>query len=83
MNLIQRCEKLGLFFENLEATNGKLIKESIVKEFRDNNIELEDDLNFCFEVLAGKHKIGYTYNAYIDDIRLVADFTNSTVREFV
>ena len=83
MTLTERCNKIGDLFEQLEEISGKLLKEELVQNWRKDNPELEEDLDFCFEVLAGKHKLGYTYQSNIDDERLVADFEGSTIKQFV
>ena len=83
MNLEERCRQIGTLFHRLEATAGKILKEDLVQEWRISHPELNDDLDFCFEVLAGKHKLGYTYNGHLEDNRLVADFSGSTIKQFV
>lgn len=83
MTLTERCNKIGDLFEQLEEISGKLLKEEIVQNWREDNPELNDDLDFCFEVLAGKHKLGYTYEPNIEGYRLVADFEGSTIKQFV
>ena len=83
MTLTERCNKIGDLFEQLEEISGKLLKEEIVQDFRNANPELNNDLDFCFEVLAGKHKLGYTYQLKIEDSRLIADFEGSTIKQFV
>ena len=60
MTLTERCEKINELFRVLEVVSGKLIKEALVNKFRTDYPELNDDLDYCFEVLAGKHKLGYT-----------------------
>ena len=83
MTLTERCNRIYTLFEQLEESNGKLFKEEIVQNWRKNNPDLNDELDFCFEVLAGKHKLGYTYQIKIEDSRLVADFEGSTIKQFV
>lgn len=60
MTLTTRIDKLYTTFYMLEQTSSLIDKRKIV-----DNIDslLKDDFNFCIEVLAGKHKLGYTmYN---------------------
>ena len=83
MTLTERCNKIGDLFEQLEEISGKLLKEELVQNWRKDNPELEEDLDFCFEVLAGKHKLGYTYQSNIDDEQLVADLKSYTIKQFV
>lgn len=59
MNLEQRISNLSYIFEKLQSTNSRLEKQAIVD--LDVPPELKDDFMFCIEVLAGKHKLGYTY----------------------
>lgn len=61
MNLKERCSHIRALFDSLEVSSGKILKETIVLSFREEHSDLTDDLDCCFEVLAGKHKIGYTY----------------------
>lgn len=59
--LEKRCKVISNLFVMLEHTDSRLDKEALINEFRAKFPKLESDLNFCFEVLAGKHKVGYTY----------------------
>ena len=59
--LEKRCKVINNLFVMLEHTNSRLDKETLINEFRAKFPKLESDLDFCFEVLAGKHKVGYTY----------------------
>ena len=48
--------------------------------------DIKADLDFCFEVLAGKHKLGYTYNSYVAktyEPEHMYTFEESSIREFV
>lgn len=58
-----RVKLLRKLFNDLMATNSRTEKESIVWAFRKKYPKMEKDLDFCFEVLAGYHKLGYTYVA--------------------
>ena len=63
MNLNERCTEIHKLFQELANTDSRIIKESLVNKFRSVHLSepsLLDDLDFCFEVLAGKHKLGYT-----------------------
>ena len=59
-----RCILLTRLFNDLMATNSRLEKELIVSKFRNKYPKMNNDLDFCFEVLAGYHKLGYTYGAF-------------------
>lgn len=56
-----RCSIINRLFMDLMATNSRTEKEVLVRAFRERYPKLEKDLDFCFEVLAGYHKLGYTY----------------------
>lgn len=56
-----RCRFINDLFKLLESVSGRLDKENIVNNFRIKYPKLNKDLDFCFEVLAGKHKLGYTH----------------------
>jgi DNA ligase-1 len=63
--LENNCNKIRILFEQLIQTPGRNDKQDLVEAFRsmvDDDIKI--DLDFCFEVLAGKHKLGYTYRSY-------------------
>lgn len=66
MNRLENnCNKIRILFEQLIQTPGRNDKQDLVEAFRnivDDDVKI--DLDFCFEVLAGKHKLGYTYRSY-------------------
>lgn len=62
MTLTERTEKLYWLFTKLELEPSTTEKRKIIKEFVDD--ELHEDFMYCIEVLAGKHKTGYTYRNY-------------------
>ena len=57
-------------FGQLEGNPSRLDKVYLIDKFKKDNSELIRDLEFCLEVLAGQHKIGFTLN--IDDSKNVA-----------
>ena len=59
--LEEACVAINELFEKMEATNIRAIKIALVDEFRERHPDLNSDLDYCFEVLDGQHKIGYTY----------------------
>ena len=90
MNRLENnCNKIRILFEQLIQTPGRNDKQDLVEAFRgmvDDDIKI--DLDFCFEVLAGKHKLGYTYNSYVEKVyqdhaRYMYTFEDSSIREFV
>lgn len=63
MNRLENnCNKIRLLFEQLMQTPSRNDKQDLVEAFRSIvDDDIKADLDFCFEVLAGKHKLGYTY----------------------
>lgn len=80
--LVLRCKVLSDLFNLLERTNGRIDKEELIIEFKILHPKLLKDLDFCFEVLAGKHKVGYTYNLVISDNKVYEQYKDYTVRKF-
>lgn len=78
-----RCKIINDFFINLKDSNSRLIKEAKVTKFKAKYPNLNKDLEFCFEVLAGKHKLGYTYCFYGDNYVALEDCANYTIKKFV
>lgn len=60
---VDHCKAIDALFTVLSLTDGRNAKLALINNFRNNRSDLVDDLNFCFEVLAGKHKLGYTYGS--------------------
>lgn len=59
--LEEACVTINELFEKMEATNIRAVKIALVEDFRERHPDLNSDLDYCFEVLDGQHKIGYTY----------------------
>jgi len=60
MNLVERVLEISHLFDVMDRENASQWQKDKVAEFRRDYPELNDDLDFCFEVLAGKHKLGFT-----------------------
>lgn len=60
MTLTERCKKIEKLFNFMDDGSTGNYKKDLVEKFRKENPGLNSDLDFCFEVLAGKHKLGYT-----------------------
>lgn len=58
MKLEQRFEMFDKIIEDLQSTNSRIEKEQIIKAIP---AELKEDFQYILEILAGKHKLGYTY----------------------
>ena len=82
MTLTERCNLIEELFDDMNdghACGDKILQVAL---FRKRHPELNSDLDFCFEVLAGKHKLGYTvYNAY-QDFTYKGELVNLTIKEF-
>lgn len=65
MKLEQRFEIFDKIIEDLQSTSSRIEKEQIIKAIP---AELKEDFQYILEILAGKHKLGYTY-----DTRYVAN----------
>lgn len=59
-SLIRSCELISGLFEEMHGVNASSWQGQIVNAFRVGAPDLVEDLDFCFEVLAGKHKLGFT-----------------------
>lgn len=85
--LENNCNKIRILFEQLMQTPGRNDKQDLVEAFRSMvDDDIKADLDFCFEVLAGKHKLGYTYNSYVAktyEPEHMYTFEESSIREFV
>lgn len=62
MTVVGRMRELRNLFLSLEHTSSRIEKEMLISQLKKKYPELVDDLNFCFEVLAGQHKINFTLN---------------------
>lgn len=61
---VRLIEELFNKMHNQNASSYQII---LVNQFRENYPDLNADLDFCFEVLAGKHKLGFTMINPTDD----------------
>lgn len=62
MNVSDRMGLIRQLFVRLENTGSRLEKEYLIKSAKNDNPEILEDLDYCFEVLAGMHKINFTLN---------------------
>ncbi len=85
MDLVERCNFIEELFIDLERTSGKLAKEDLVKNFTcrfSSCPGLLEDLDYCFEVLAGRHKVGFTYIDYDTNIYR-GTYDNYSIKGFI
>lgn len=80
MVLTQRLEKLDYICNNLSITPSLNEKREIVANIPN---ELKDDFNFILEILAGKHKLGYTYTYGPANVQPTEEQMNMTLREYL
>ena len=79
-----RCLKIDKLFENISSATSCEEKERLVQEFKDKASEdLVQDLEFCFEVLEGKHTLNYVYKNTGTMGTLTYEYHNYTIRDFV
>lgn len=64
MTIIERVDALNNIFKSLQLTNSRVKKQVIVDLIP---AELRDDFDYCLEILAGKHKLGYRYEYVYSD----------------
>lgn len=68
MRINDRVDRLIDIFDMIELSSGRNAKQEIIDTFVSE--ELKEDFEFCIEVLAGKHKLGYTllddFDGHID-----------------
>lgn len=60
LELDNSCKHIKGLFESMHGWNASNWQVERVAEFRKAHPELNEDLDFCFEVLAGKRKLGFT-----------------------
>lgn len=89
MNRLENnCNKIRILFEQLMQTPSRNDKQDLVDAFRSMvDDDIKADLDFCFEVLAGKHKLGYTYRSYPNYTNvhnyMCEPYINYNIRDFV
>lgn len=79
MTLGQRISIFESVFIDLQNTNSRLEKEQIISTIP---AELQDDWQYILEILAGKHKLGYTYRE-LPDKRADNSYLNCTIKQYI
>ena len=59
------CEAINNLFNDIAEEPTRMGKVQLIADFKNENPQYVSDLDFAFEVLNGRHKLGYTYNEYI------------------
>ena len=80
MTIGQRLDILYDICLDLQNTNSRLEKERIISTIPD---ELKDDWQYILEILAGKHKLGYTYDEYCTPHRPQDSLAEITFRQYI
>lgn len=84
MTLSQRINILEKTFDKLQTTSSIVLKRYIISQLLQ---ELDDDFMYALEILAGKHKIGYTYNGDIVfanmNVAIPAQYEGLTLRQYL
>lgn len=80
MTLGQRINILEQVCFDLQQTNSRLEKERIVSTIPD---EVKDDWLYILEILAGKHKLGYTYDEYVTPHRPQDSIAEITFKQYI
>ena len=83
MNQLEiRVKYINQLFNELMSTNSRVMKEGMVQRFKTQYPKLVKDLDFCFEVLAGKHKLGYTFMLYKNNGTASEPYKDYSIRKF-
>ena len=80
MTLGQRINILEQVCFDLQQTTSRLEKERIISTIPD---ELKDDWQYILEILAGKHKLGYTYDEYCTPHRPQDSMSELTFKQYI
>jgi DNA ligase-1 len=67
-DLNDACLAIENLFEAMHGVNASTWQKNKVEAFKRDHPDLVDDLDFCFEVLAGKHKLGFTCYSSADPL---------------
>lgn len=77
-----RCKLLTKLFEDLQSESSRNGKEAIVSAFLEKHPKMQKDMDYAFEVLAGKHKLGYTYVIQTETTIASEKYEDYTIRKF-
>lgn len=82
MTLDERIKNIEELFNKMHNQQASTWQIGLVAQFRKEYPELNEDLDFCFEVLAGKHKVGYTYVTNSNSKANIEYYEDITIKEF-
>lgn len=80
ITLGQRINILEQVCFDLQQTTSRLEKERIISTIPD---EVKDDWQYILEILAGKHKLGYTYDEYVTPHRPQDSLSELTFKQYI
>ena len=80
MTLNERISLLEYYCELLQSTNSIVEKREIIESI-DKNVK--DDFDYIIEILAGKHKLGYTFTQSESLLLMPTTYQNYTFREYI
>lgn len=80
ITLGQRINILEQVCFDLQQTTSRLEKERIISTIPD---EVKDDWQYILEILAGKHKLGYTYDEYVTPHRPQDSMAEITFKQYI
>lgn len=80
ITLGQRINILEQVCFDLQQTTSRLEKERIISTIPD---EVKEDWQYMLEILAGKHKLGYTYDEYITPHRPQDSMSELTFKQYI
>lgn len=79
MTIAKRIDIFKRIFAELQSTNSRLEKEQIVSMIPG---ELKEDWLYILEILAGKHKLGYTYRRTTSNIGIDM-YSTASFKEYI
>lgn len=88
MNVQNRLQLIHVMCIKLEGTSSRNDKEAIVESYRKMDSQLSSDITYVFEILAGQHKLGYTfikplYSKAIETIEDIRMFEDISIEEYL
>ena len=79
----ERLKELRTMCMQLEATPSRLDKQAIVAKHKAVDKQLARDIDYMFEILAGKHPIGFTATFSIEKEAPALELCTQSLEEFL
>lgn len=83
MDTSERLKELRTMCMQLEATPSRLDKQAIVAKYKAKDRQLARDIDYMFEILAGKHPIGFTASFSIEKEAPALKWCVQSLQEFL